>query len=1502
MKVRYSFEVGGVLQPSKYQLEVSDLPTLLASLPAGEAFVQVGDCYVSLCHDVQMAESLEVVIRVPKQCECQALQHRVQTVEEEMRTLRNSLSDRPAFPLPYELDIAVLFAAPLVKTGVTLRSVSDSDFNFERERGEMLAFLRKEGMGVSIHFDAATMYNLVDVLSRKPKVLQIECHGVSKTPVDFHLAFEDSTSLGLLEKVTAGRLQSSLEVTHEMVVLINACHSEAIAHVFLQAGVRCAIAVHRDCRVLGQSTRPFALELYKALCLGATVEEAFNQAKSRVTMCKVKEHVCCCAHFHTPTCTWYKHAWLCSKNLKLGHQQHTPDTETCSCELPVGTHKANCTWARTFREQYCPLTANEENGQFVVCCCRPELPHDEGSKYVLLPERGGQCVLFSSLGKTLIERDPLPLAEPPLVQKKTLYRHLEIQTLANLLNTAGVRGAVVWGLPGVGKTTVVKRAAQYLFERRKFKQGVVYVDLEGRTSFASLSEQVASTFGVPELSDKALCRLIKDFSVMVILDGIDTLIEQNVTEVKRKLKDLVENTHCARFVAVTRTDFRCDYFESFHLQPLSKEKASKMLVRLAHSFLPADIVRNSKSLIRHKIWEVIQHTPEQVQELAQSLVAKDLDQIVQDIVSQNQARNNETAAHRIAFSYLSSHPNALAVFRLIGHFPHGVNMRDLRRLGEKVAVDWESGLEQLKGGEPSNFGFLRLNEEDESLIRAQVGLCSFIGSLQPFRENIEAAVQHLATLARAITLRLQAESLSVDLSNLLLFNAVLDHGLWASRFPEASNDLAQQIANPRKEFESYRSNFVYYFEAVHYESLSAELKSSVEELMICTLTNLILLDQSSQALELALGSISSLCERFSISPFCYLIDMFVASVDQSYRSRVEHAAALLSESEHVEYQGECELLLGLLHLKPHDFSISPGALETHFQTALEKFQACGSRLGAGRASLALAEWYLIRRESDIYPMLTSAKEDFTKLNQPFFVVRTLLALCQCHIDQGKYQQAKGICEEALAICHSLRSHRLEKSVKDKLAVVQTCIQEEVRDQLTFLQASPFALITNDRPQRLGLQCYFSNFQYAREHLRTMQREVHFKCCPSTRTNLEETLANGSRFMVLICSGDQHHLWLEGSDGAVDFYTPQESTQAVDVVVLGAVQEELAQTIARLWKAVLLVYFPTQPEPSRTHDFDLAVERFGVALAKELEACKQPAEAYEVAKDLIGKAEDSPIPQELLATHRMKRSYSQCNLANAPVDLSPQLAPTNLSGEEPWLAGRHLEMLHALQALQTQRCVHVIGAEGLGKTAFLRYLGGFLHSRGAFPDGVFLLNVENSLSEALARGHIFPQQDQRVLLLLDDCDSLILASSSLEFALHTYTQELNLSIVFASVSDMCSSPAWVTRLRLKPLDLDESVCFLQHANPDIVAEEACESWESQAAALRCHSLVRGCRGVPASLRELEQSTRDNCGYLLECESPQQLSRSGSLQPPGSGERLLQRRKTLDPTQSALSLVH
>ena len=1496
MKVRYSFEAGGVLQSPKYQLEAQDLPTLLALLPAGDRFVLADDCFIPLTEDMQLCDTVEMIIRTESHCECASLRQRVDYVENELRTLRSALLDRPAFPLPYELDIAVLFAAPLVKSGITFRSVSDSDFNFERERGEMLAFLRKEGLGVSIRFDAATMYNLVDVLSRKPKVLQIECHGVSTDPSDFYLAFEDSTSLGLLEKVTAARLRASMEITHEMVVLINACHSEAIAHVFLEAGVRCAIAVHKQCRVLSQSTRPFALELYKALCMGATVEEAFIQAKNRVTVCKVKEHVCCCAHIHTPNCTWFKSARQCRKNEKVGHQQHTPDPDACSCELPVGTHKATCAWALHFREQFCPLRTEEQSKPFVLCCCQPEVPHDEGSKYVLLPERGGQRVLFTTLGKTVTERDPLPLAEPPLVQKKTLYRHVEIQTLANLLSASGVRGVVVWGLAGVGKTTVVKRAAQYLFERRKFKQGVVYIDLESRTSFAALHEQVAFTFGVPHLTDKALCRLIKDFSVLVIMDGIDALVAHNALEVKRKLRALVENTHCARFVVLARNDFRCDYFESFHLDPLSKEKASKMLVRLARSRLPATILRNPKSLIRHKIWELIQTAPEQVQELAQSLASKDLDQIVQDIVSLNQARNNETSAHRIALNYLSSHPSALAVFRLIGHFPHGLSMRDFKIIGGKLGLDLEIGLQQLQGSQPSQFGFLRPSEEAESFLRAQVGLCSFIGSLQPFTESVETVVQHLAALSRAITLRLQSEPLSVNLSDYMLCNAVLDHGIWANRFPEASAFLAQQISSPMKEFESYQSNFLYYLEAARFDcqdTLSTDLKPALEELILCTLTNLVLLGHSSQALELAM-SLLPLCEQYGLSPFCYLLDIFTASVDASYRQRVETAAALLSESEYVEYQAECELLLGFIHLKHNVFSTSPVALETHFQTALEKFNACGSRLGAARASLALAEWNLIRTQRDVSAQLITAKDDFITLQKPYFVVRTLLALCEHHIKQGKYQQAKTICEEALTISHSLRCHRLEKSVKDKLAVVQSCIQEEARDQLTFLHASPFALTTLDQPQRVGLQCCFSGLSYAKMHLLEMQREVHFKCSVATRSALEETLANGSRFLVLICAGDEENLWLEAEDGAVDVYAPKETAQAVDVVVLGAVPAALAARLSLLWNTTLLVYFPIQLEASRTHIFAQTVEIFGVALAKELESCKQPQEAYEFAKVVLSKDDMSPQPASVTATHRMKRSYSQCSLSAAPMDLSPQLPPTNLSDPEPWLAGRHLELLTTIQALKAGKCVHIIGPEGIGKTAFLQYLGGFLHSRGAYPDGVFYLPVQSSLSEAIARAHVVPQPDQRLLLLFDNCDSLILATSSLEYALQTYSQEDKLSIVFASVNELSNTLSWITRIRLKPLDLDESVCLLQRSYPEIVAEEACETCENQAAALRSHPLVRGCRGLPASLKDLEQNARDNSSFLLECESPLPMSRSGSLQLPGSGERLLQRRKTLDPT--------
>lgn len=79
-------------------------------------------------------------------------------------------------------------------------------------------------------------------------------------------------------------------------VFVSSCHSENVANVFLEAGIKHVVAVHSDSLVVDASATMFAKHFYLSLFSGDTVRTAFEVAKAFVrTMPTQKRGVCCCA-------------------------------------------------------------------------------------------------------------------------------------------------------------------------------------------------------------------------------------------------------------------------------------------------------------------------------------------------------------------------------------------------------------------------------------------------------------------------------------------------------------------------------------------------------------------------------------------------------------------------------------------------------------------------------------------------------------------------------------------------------------------------------------------------------------------------------------------------------------------------------------------------------------------------------------------------------------------------------------------------------------------------------------------------------------------------------------------------------------------------------------------------------------------------------------------------------------------------------------------------------
>ena len=281
--------------------------------------------------DASEITELEVLIKGSIESEVGCLIDRISDLEKKVLKLEQRLGihEEPMpspSPEPQQIDIAMLYAAPLVRVGV-LRDKDCGNWNvdFAKERRKLLEVLEKNKIHATIKFEFATLENLSAVMECKPKIIHISCHGYYKKTAEkeFVLAFESSKKIGTCDEVTPTRLQNILQpfINYEGIVIVSACHSQAIGHVFLDAGVKYVITIHDQCKIHDEAAIEFSVIFYRNLFKGKTISQSFIEAKNGVTEMQASISACCCVHNHPPTCQ--------AKNK--GHEEHTPNHD-CMCK------------------------------------------------------------------------------------------------------------------------------------------------------------------------------------------------------------------------------------------------------------------------------------------------------------------------------------------------------------------------------------------------------------------------------------------------------------------------------------------------------------------------------------------------------------------------------------------------------------------------------------------------------------------------------------------------------------------------------------------------------------------------------------------------------------------------------------------------------------------------------------------------------------------------------------------------------------------------------------------------------------------------------------------------------------------------------------------------------------------------------------------------------------------------------------------------------------------
>ncbi len=266
-------------------------------------------------------------------------------------------------------------------------------------------------------------------------------------------------------------------------------------------------------------------------------------------------------------------------------------------------HNINsCKWAREFTSDFLFSQSDSEDegeeqvvtrhsltkDETFICCCHPNLEHDESLKFKLMFSNSNEKGDFSLYSKNNQPGKLEDLTGYEIGQSifkgqqiygrnKSMYKLY--QHLCKLKNTRIIQ---MCGEQGMGKTTLAKQMGNYVYERGHFRKKIVYETFRNITSITTFMTKIKGE----NCSIEKLCQQNQYDYVLYILDDCDQLIDQNKKNIQQKLRQIIENTNYIKFLLITQENKRLEMQEtSIHIGPLDKIDAAKIFIEDSRDFL-----------------------------------------------------------------------------------------------------------------------------------------------------------------------------------------------------------------------------------------------------------------------------------------------------------------------------------------------------------------------------------------------------------------------------------------------------------------------------------------------------------------------------------------------------------------------------------------------------------------------------------------------------------------------------------------------------------------------------------------------------------------------------------------------------------------------------------------------------------------------------------------------------------------------------------------------------
>ena len=232
---------------------------------------------------------------------------------------------------------------------------------------------------------------LREILSSKNiKILHISSHGAlklkdenitDKNNVKYSLIMEDLDKYGEKQYYKEEAIKNLLKLVSDKIqnidlIILSTCHSGGLEELFSKYNPKNIIYVDKKTKIddftCVKFTEFFYVELMEERPIPECYKAAIEKLKNHLGFLNRDMNRCCCAHFHT-----------CEKFKDLGDKEkeklHNNFHNNCQCKYEeCHIHENNCNLVSKAKEDN--YITEENNGRTKICCCDPNISHNEISK------------------------------------------------------------------------------------------------------------------------------------------------------------------------------------------------------------------------------------------------------------------------------------------------------------------------------------------------------------------------------------------------------------------------------------------------------------------------------------------------------------------------------------------------------------------------------------------------------------------------------------------------------------------------------------------------------------------------------------------------------------------------------------------------------------------------------------------------------------------------------------------------------------------------------------------------------------------------------------------------------------------------------------------------------------------------------------------------------------------------------------------------------------------